>query len=243
MKKVIIVLMLVFLLALSSCKSGEQSKTSEAGEKTTTKEAKEAKETSKLSIKKEEAITLPYTIIDNITVDKLEGNYQKEGRGKLGDYLYIFDPPLELKQVLKEVTLRELTEEEEDKFLDEPDIIDMHLKLLNEKYKVLELYFGDIVVLRDFNYLLGLEEKKTAFYYNGQSIPGRIHQMRTFDEQKSISADNLKDDNDEVLGLGESNKNYKILVLVENSIIREGLQLRTKIGDDIVYIDVPYTSQ
>lgn len=177
-----------------------------------------------LSVKTYPSIDLPYEIVNEEVAE-----IKEQGLTEYIDY-----------QELKKVTVRELTSEENEKFLDKLQL--NTLNDLNKEYSAIEFYFGDMTKIScNKKSFYQFDKNKSCFVYDDEIIERNIYQYE-FVQGKSQSLDRTKKNGitgeDEQVGYGFKSYDFKIIILLKKELIKPGLQLKTSINDEIVYIDI-----
>lgn len=169
------------------------------------------------NVKTQPSITLPYEITNHEVPE-----YKEEGLDYYTDY-----------QVLEKVTVRDLTADENEKFL---ELIENNtLNTLNSEYSAVEFYFGDSEVMYNEKGILQFDKSASYFVYDDEILNQSFYQLKEFDSRTSL---NKLDDNQSEFIYGRKLENFKIITLVEKEFIKKGLQFKTTINDEIIYIDI-----
>lgn len=166
------------------------------------------------------SINLPYEIV-NEEVEEIKN----EG----------FEPYTD-KQVLKEVNVREITAKENERFLER--MKQTTSNDLNQEYSAVEFYFDEITKI-DVNEksFIKFNEKKSNFVYDEELISNDFYQIPVYKEREALLTGETTW-NDREISYGNTYKDLKIVVLVKTNVIKKGLQFKTDINNEIVYIDV-----
>lgn len=166
------------------------------------------------------SINLPYEIV-NEEVEEIKN----EG----------FEPYTD-KQVLKEVNVREITAKENERFLER--MKQTTSNDLNQEYSAVEFYFDEITKI-DVNEksFIKFNEKKSNFVYDEELILNDFYQIPIYKEREALLTGETTW-NDREISYGNTYKDLKIVVLVKTNVIKKGLQFKTDINNEIVYIDV-----
>lgn len=181
------------------------------------------------SVATEPSVELPYTIVD-------EENLQTEEIFE--DELNVEEEYVEDIQILYSATVRELTDDEAKRFVERN--AGETTNILKEQYQVVEFDFNDVSLLhRSENSFNFFPKSETNFVYDEMVIP-EFNQILDHSNKTSLTGTEYnvltaEDDNIIYTSLYED---MKILALVRNEYAEEGLQLRTKINDEQVYIDI-----
>ncbi|MGX7197340.1 hypothetical protein [Enterococcus olivae] len=170
------------------------------------------------NVKTQPSITLPY----EITNEEVQA-FKEEGLDYYTDY-----------QVLEKVTVRDLTADENEKFL---AIMENNtLNTLNSDYSAVEFYFGDSERIDRINRTVyRFDENTSKFIYDDEILNTKLYQMTIADKDYLKRFD--KEKNEEVV-YGEVVKDYRIITIVKKDFIKKGLQFKATINDEVVYIDI-----
>ena len=170
------------------------------------------------SVKTQPSVNLPCEITNNESAELKE-----EGLEHYTDY-----------QVLENVTVRDLTADENEEFLKK--IKDNTLNTLNSEYSAIEFDFGRTERIDRINQTVyTFDEETSKFIYDDQILNTNFYQIAT-KENTSLKRFN-KEKNKEV-SYGEIIDDFKIVTLIEKKFIKKGLQFKTTINDEVVYIDI-----
>ena len=169
-------------------------------------------------VKTHPSVNLPYEIANNEVQE-----YKDKGLENYIEY-----------QVLENVTVRDLTtDENEDVF---KKIKDNTLNTLNSEYSAIEFDFGRTERIDRINQTVyTFDEETSKFIYDDQILNTNFYQIAT-KENTSLKRFN-KEKNKEV-SYGEIIDDFKIVTLIEKKFIKKGLQFKTTINDEVVYIDI-----
>lgn len=168
------------------------------------------------SVKTYPSITLPYEITNQEVSEA-----KNEGYSVYTEY-----------QELKEVKTRELTEEENQEFIEK--MKNNASNNLNNDYKAVEFSFGNMTMIynnKSFEYF----DKNSAFIYDDQIVKSKFDKIIRYDRQEKLYT---TEDLEKRIVYGVDYDNYKIIVLIEKEHLKNGLQFKTKIADEIIYIDI-----
>lgn len=166
------------------------------------------------------SIDLPYTIV-NEEVETIK----EKGLEEYSDY-----------QKLKSVNIRELTQEENERFLER--IKGNNLNDLNGEYSIIEFDFGDVNrVHSNQKSFIKFDEEKSYFVYDDEILQYRFYQIPIYKE-KELLKEEAKDSKEKAVIYGEKYKDLKILVLMKNEYLKKGLQMKTTIDNETIYIDI-----
>ena len=170
------------------------------------------------SVKTQPSVNLPYEIANNEVQE-----YKDKGLENYIEY-----------QVLENVTVRDLTTDENEEFLKK--IKDNTLNTLNSEYSAIEFDFGRTERIDRINQTVyTFDEETSKFIYDDQILNTNFYQIAT-KENTSLKRFN-KEKNKEV-SYGEIIDDFKIVTLIEKKFIKKGLQFKTTINDEVVYIDI-----
>ena len=170
------------------------------------------------SVKTQPSVNLPYEIANNEVQE-----YKDKGLENYIEY-----------QVLENVTVRDLTTDENEEFLKK--IKDNTLNTLNSEYSAIEFDFGRTERIDRINQTVyTFDEETSKFIYDDQILNTNFYQIAT-KENTSLKRFN-KEKNKEV-SYGEIIDDFKIVTLIEKKIKKKGLRFKTTINDEVVYIDI-----
>lgn len=166
------------------------------------------------------SVSLPYEIVDEEV-----GEIKDRG---LEEYTE--------KQTLEKITVREITPEENERFLER-----MHqntLKDLNQEYSAVEFYYGDVTRIDVNGKAFGaFDSSKTNFIYDDVYLLDELYQLVDYDVNESLLTGEKSTSNRDI-GYGSDYKGFKNVVLIKTEYIEKGLQLKTIIEDEEVYFDI-----
>lgn len=171
------------------------------------------------NVKTQPSITLPYEIANHEVPE-----YKEEGLDYYTDY-----------QVLEKVTVRDLTADENEKFL---AIMENNtLNTLNSDYSAVEFYFGDSERAHlNMKSIYKFDESESSYIYNDEFVAQAFYQISTFEKRENLTK--YDETRKETVGYGELLEDFKIISIVKKEVIKKGLQLKTTINDEIIYIDI-----
>ena len=170
------------------------------------------------SVKTQPSVNLPYEIANNEVQE-----YKDKGLENYIEY-----------QVLENVTVRDLTTDENEEFLKK--IKDNTLNTLNSEYSAIEFDFGDIKRISNAKAILQFDKDTTYFVYDDKILDHSFYQIKEYSHRKLFKTFN--DKKGEEISYGEERSDFKIISLVKKGFIKKGLQLKTTINDEVVYIDI-----
>ena len=170
------------------------------------------------SVKTQPSITLPYEITNEESAE-----LKDEGLEYYTDY-----------QVLENVTVRDLTADENEEFLKKME--GNTLNTLNSEYSAIEFDFGDIKRISNGKAILQFDKDTTYFVYDDKILDHSFYQIKEYSHRKLFKTFN--DKKGEEISYGEERSDFKIISLVKKGFIKKGLQLKTTINDEVVYIDI-----
>lgn len=170
------------------------------------------------SVKTQPSVNLPYEIANNEVQE-----YKDKGLENYIEY-----------QVLENVTVRDLTTDENEEFLKK--IKDNTLNTLNSEYSAIEFDFGDIKRISNGKAILQFDKDTTYFVYDDKILDHSFYQIKEYSHRKLFKTFN--DKKGEEISYGEERSDFKIISLVKKGFIKKGLQLKTTINDEVVYIDI-----
>lgn len=171
------------------------------------------------SVKTYPSLDLPYEIV-NEEVEELK----EEGLEEYLDY-----------QVLEKIEIREITPEENEKFLEK--MIGNSLNDLNKEYKAVEFDFGKTNYIHKNKKVIGKLDEKSYFVYDDEILNDEFYQIRSYENNIYLKK-NSKNNKDEKEIYGEIFEDLKIITIVDKNYIKKGLQFKTIINDEIIYIDI-----
>lgn len=171
------------------------------------------------SVKTYPSLDLPYEIV-NEEVEELK----EEGLEEYLDY-----------QVLEKIEIREITPEENEKFLEK--MIGNSLNDLNKEYKAVEFDFGKTNYIHKNKKVIGKLDEKSYFVYDDEILNNEFYQIRSYENNRYLKK-NSKNNKDEKEIYGEIFEDLKIITIVDKNYIKKGLQFKTIINDEIIYIDI-----
>lgn len=164
------------------------------------------------------SIDLPYTIADK-EITKYE-----DVEAVKDNHAY---------QVLESINIRDLTLEENEIFLER--VKNNTVNDLNEKYSAIEFSFGDTNLLGSAT-LDYFHKDKTHFIYDDKIVTNKIYQKRFWEDITVYQG--YSEEYEEEVSFGAKHTDYRIVVLIEKEYLKEGLQLKTVINDEVVYINI-----
>lgn len=165
------------------------------------------------------ALELPYEIV-NEDVEAIKEQGYKDYR----DY-----------QELKKITVRELTDEENEYFLKKMEF--NTLNDLNSEYSAVEFYFGDTKYIHQNKKIYRrIDEEVSYFVYDDEIIKDDFYQIPVYESNESL----LKKESTEEkrIAYGEFLNDFKIVTLIKKDRVKKGLQFKTIINNEIVYLDI-----
>lgn len=181
------------------------------------------------SVATQPSVELPYTIVNEEKIPTEE---------LFEDELNIEEEYVEDIQILHSATVRELANDEAERFV-ERNVAET-TNILNEQYKVVEFDFKNVSLLhRSENSFNFFPKSETNFVYDEMVIPD-FNQILDHNNKTSLIGTEknfLTGEDDEII-YSSLYEDMKILALVRNEYAEEGLQLRTKINDEEIYIDI-----
>ena len=170
------------------------------------------------SVKTQPSITLPYEITNEESAE-----LKDEGLEYYTDY-----------QVLENVTVRDLTADENEEFLKKME--GNTLNTLNSEYSAIEFDFGRTERIDRINRTIYKFDQDTSkFIYDDQILNVNFYQIAT---KEKIYLEKFNEDTQEDIVYGEISDDFKIVTLIETEFIKKGLQFKTTINDEVVYIDI-----
>lgn len=170
------------------------------------------------SVKTQPSVNLPCEITNNESAELKE-----EGLEHYTDY-----------QVLENVTVRDLTADENEEFLKKME--GNTLNTLNSEYSAIEFDFGRTERIDRINRTIYKFDQDTSkFIYDDQILNVNFYQIAT---KEKIYLEKFNEDTQEDIVYGEISDDFKIVTLIETEFIKKGLQFKTTINDEVVYIDI-----
>lgn len=171
------------------------------------------------SVKTYPSLELPYEIV-NEDVEKIKA----EGLEEYLDY-----------QVLEKIEVREITPEENEEFL---KIMDFNtLNDLNTDYSAVEFNFGDVNrIHQNKKSFYKFDEDVSYFVYDDEIIKEGFYQLQVYENKKLLLKMDKK--RNEEVGYGEVLNDFKIITLIRKDLLQKGLQFKTVINDEVVYLDI-----
>lgn len=140
------------------------------------------------------------------------------------------------KQTLKKVTVREITEKENERFLER--MKQNTLQDLNKEYSAIEFYSGNVTEI-DINgkSVISFDSKKSNFIYDDVLLLDDLYQLVSYDDDETLLTGET-DEKNRNIGYGKIFKGLKTIVLVNTDYIKKGLQFKTVINGEVIYIDI-----
>ncbi|HPI99262.1 MAG TPA: hypothetical protein PLN65_00010 [Enterococcus sp.] len=170
------------------------------------------------SVKIQPSVNLPYEISNKESVE-----LKDEGLEYYTDY-----------QVLENITIRELTNDENEVFLKK--MKDNTLNTLNSEYSAIEFDFGRTERIDRINRTIyKFDEETSKFIYDDQILNVNFYQIAT---KEKIYLEKFNEETQEDIVYGEVSDDFRIVTLIETEFIKKGLQFKTTINDKVVYIDI-----
>lgn len=171
------------------------------------------------STKTYSSLDLPYEIVNEEVED-----LKNKGLEEYIDY-----------QVLEEVIVRDLTPEENERFLERMEY--NTLQDLNENYSAVEFNFGDMKMIYGNKSFTQFNKKHSNFIYNDELLLDDILQSSFYEDEKTFKT-KKEGSLDEDVVYARIYKDFRKIVLIPKELVKKGLQFKTKISDEIVYIDI-----
>lgn len=140
------------------------------------------------------------------------------------------------KQTLKNVSVRDFTKEELKRFSERIDSLSQND--LNNDYKAVEFYFGNVTRI-DINKkaFLKFDDELSDFIFDDNLILNNFYQIPVYEQSKNLLTGKT-DSNNKKIGYGAYYEDLKIVSLINKEHIKKGLQFKTVINDEVVYIDI-----
>lgn len=140
------------------------------------------------------------------------------------------------KQTLKNVSVRDFTKEELKRFSERIDSLSQND--LNNDYKAVEFYFGNVTRI-DINKkaFLKFDDELSDFIFDDNFILNNFYQIPVYEQSKNLLTGKT-DSNNKKIGYGAYYEDLKIVSLINKEHIKKGLQFKTVINDEVVYIDI-----
>lgn len=167
------------------------------------------------------SVEMPYTIVEEtVDPDFLEDIETSEE--ELTD-----------KQVLYKATMRDLTDEEATRFVERN--ASQTTNLLKENYKAVEFDFGTAELLSRGQSFGKFDEATTNFVFDETLIEEQFYQILDYDNTNLLIG--KKEDNEDVI-YSTIYEDMRIISIVPNAYAKKGLQLKTPINGEEIYIDI-----
>lgn len=168
------------------------------------------------------SVDLPFTIVDETHNSNFFDDIDT-GEEELVD-----------KQIINSATLREITDDEAVRFVERK--ADQTTNLLKENYKAVEFDFGTANLLNNGKSLGIFDEHTTNFVYDKTIIPNKFYQILDYENRTRLYGISEKDQEDIIYAT--LYEDMKIISIVRNEYAQKGLQLRTTINDEEIYLDI-----
>lgn len=171
------------------------------------------------SVKTYPSIEVPYEVV-NAEVEE----YKDQGLEFYTDY-----------QTLEGVTVRDITPEENEEFLQ--IMTDNNLNDLSSQYAAVEFNFGTTTRIHKNNQTLyEFDEDLSYFVYDDEIVSNDFYQLKNNDSKELFLR--YDDQKDEEVAYGEVVEGFDIVTIVNKDFVESGLQFKTVINNDVVYIDI-----
>lgn len=168
------------------------------------------------------SVDLPYTIVDEtVTSDFFEDINTNEE--ELTD-----------KQILHTATIRDLTDEEATRFVERNAA--QTTNILKQNYKAVEFDFGTSELLSRGKSFGRFNEDTTNFVFNETIIPDKFYQILDYTNSNDLIG--TREHDEESIIYSTIYEDMKIISIINNEYAQKGLQLKTTIDDEEVYIDI-----
>lgn len=166
------------------------------------------------------SLELPYLIVD----EEVE-SIKDEGLDKYTE-----------KQILKDTNVRDFTKEEARRFSERIDYLSSND--LKNDYKAVEFNFGNVKKIdRNKKAFIKFDEDVSDFILDDNFILDDFYQIPVYKESEILLTGKTSSNNKEI-GYGTHYEEFKIVTLINNEYIKKGLQFKTIINDEVVYIDI-----
>ena len=165
------------------------------------------------------SVEVPYEI-----VNKEIEEYKNEGLDNFLDY-----------QSLEAVNVREITPEENEELLQ--IMTNNTLNDLSSEYVAVEFNFGITTRINKNNQTLYEFDKDSSFFvYDDEILSNEFYQLKNNDNKELFLR--YDDEKDEEVAYGEIVEGFEIVTIVNEEFIKNGLQFKTVINDEVIYIDI-----
>lgn len=165
------------------------------------------------------SVEVPYEIV-NKEIEK----YKSEGLDNFTDY-----------QSLEAVNVREITQEENEKFLNL--MSNNTLNDLKSEYVAVEFDFGTTTRININNQTLYEFDKNSSFFvYDDEILNNVFYQLKNIDNKELFLR--YDEEKDEEVAYGEVVEDFEIVTIVNEEFVKKGLQFKTVINDEVIYIDI-----
>lgn len=168
------------------------------------------------------SVDLPFTIVDETHNSNFFDDIDT-GEEELVD-----------KQIINSATLRELTDDEAVRFVERK--ADQTTNLLKENYKAVEFDFGTVTALSHGKTFRKFDEQSTNFVFDETIIPDSFYQILDYENRDLLIGSRERDDED--IAYSTIYEDMKIISIIRNEFAQSGLQLRTTINNEEVYLDI-----
>lgn len=166
------------------------------------------------------SLSLPYKIVNEEVQEIKEKGYEEYTE----------------KQTLKQVTVRKISENENERFLER--MKQNTLQDLNKEYSAVEFFFGNVTKI-DVNdkAVISFDSKKSNFIYDDVLLLENLYQLVSYEEDTSLLTGEKSSSNRDI-SYGNVYKNLKTILLIRSDLVKKGLQFKTVINGEVVYIDI-----
>lgn len=165
------------------------------------------------------SVEVPYEI-----VNKEIEEYKNEGLDNFTDY-----------QSLEAVNVREITQEENEEFLNL--MTNNTLNDLTSEYVAVEFDFGTTTRINKNNQTLyEFDENSSFFVYDDEILNNDFYQLKNIDNKELFLR--YDEEKDEEVAYGEVVEDFEIVTIVNEEFVKKGLQFKTVINDEVIYIDI-----
>lgn len=168
------------------------------------------------------SVDLPYTIVD------------ETHNADFFDDIDTGEEELTDRQIINSATLRELTDDEAIAFIDRN--VEQTTNLLKENYKAVEFDFGTVTALSRGKTFRKFDEQSTNFVFDETIIPDSFYQILDYENRDLLIGSRERDDED--IAYSTIYEDMKIISIIRNEFAQSGLQLRTTINNEEVYLDI-----
>lgn len=140
------------------------------------------------------------------------------------------------KQVLNKVNVRDLTEQEKERFSERINYLTQND--LNNNYLAVEFYFGEVTEIdRNKKALIKFDNERSDFIYDDNFILDNFYQIPVYKKSETLLTGETNSNGREI-GYGVNYEDFKIVTLINKEYVKKGLQFKTIINEEVIYIDI-----